>query len=359
MKAQQFLSWYKESSKKYADQFLKEWQGEAKRFGQIPGQMVKKFRKLYPRGKQLRGALAVLGYQIAGGKNLEEALKASIVMELMETSILIADDVFDRDEIRRGIPTIHKQWERETGDKRYKIGDLDAEHYGKSMAHTTTIVGFHLVPLALAEVDFPDEVKTKALNFYCRSLINTGFGEALDISSSYQPLKRRQNWAQRIHDTKTVWYSAILPLTFGAILAGRKDKEWLESLTEYARALGRTFQIQDDIIGSFGDPKKTGKSNVSDIVDGRWTVLVELLWKRASEPDRQILIKIFEKEKRGGREIRQVKKLMVKYQIAKLARQRAGRYLRKGLAVIPRITDNPGHQDTMRNLLEFMMERTK
>lgn len=357
MTVREFLIWYKKASKKYAERFLAKWQKEARICGEIPGEVIKKFIDLYPRGKQLRGALAVLGYQVAGGKDLQEILKASIAMELMETSILIADDVFDRDRIRRGIPTIHCQWEKLATN--YKLQATSAKHFAYSMAHITAIVGFHLIPLIVSETKFSTEAKGKALNFYCRSLIQTGFGEAMDISSSYQSIKEKQSCSQKIHDTKTVWYSAILPLSFGTILAGKQEGKWLDDLGAYAQALGRVFQTQDDVIGSFGDPKKTGKSNTSDIADGRWTVLVEILWKKAGKNDRQKLKQVLEKKKRGFKEVKVVKSLMVKYGVVELARKQAGRYLEQGLAVVPRITKNKEYQEILRNLLEFMLKRAK
>jgi len=357
MEAKEYLVWYKKSSQKYADKFLKKWQREAGEDSQISKEMVVKFIDLYPRGKMLRGALSVLGYQVAGGEDLKEMLKASIVMELMETSILIADDIFDRDEIRRGIPTIHRQWQDKLQVTSFKL--QDRIHYGNSMAQITSIFGFHLIPLVLVETRFTREIKEKALSFYCQGLIKTAFGEALDISSSWQDVKEKQLSSQQIHDAKTVWYSAILPLTFGAILAGKKDDKWFLDLKQYAQILGRIFQIQDDIIGSFGDPKKTGKSNTSDIADGRWTVLVEILWKKAGKKDREILERVFGKSKRSDSEIKQVKDLMVKYEVVELARKRAERYLKEGLRIIPKITKNKKYEETMRELLYFMIKRAK
>jgi len=364
MTAKNFLTWYKKASKKYAERFLAKWQKEAEKAGGIPEELVRRFSDLYPRGKMLRGALSVLGYQAAGGKDLQEMLKASMAMELMETSILIADDVFDRDKIRRGLPTIHEQWKRLATRH---LPQATSQHYGESMAHLTSIVGFHLIPLALAETSFSREVKEKALNFYCFSLIQTSFGEAMDISSFLFPARSNSAYAgldlaglaAKIHQLKTVEYSAILPLTFGALLAGKKKGKWLENLQKYAQCLGRVFQIQDDIIGSFGNPAKTGKSNTSDISDGRWTVLVEVLWEKANAKDKQVLGKIFEKSKRGVGEIKAVKGLMVKYGVVGLARERAQGYLEEGLGMVPKVTGDKKYRETLESLLKFVISRTR
>lgn len=357
MTAKEFLIWYKRSSKKYADRFLAKWQKEAKICGKISDQMIKKFADLYPRGKQFRGALMVLGYQIAGGKDLKEILKASIFIELFHTAILICDDVFDRDEVRRGSPTIHEQWRRLA--TRYLPRAISQQHYGNSMGVNTGIMGFYLAQIPLLQANFPLERKHKALLEFSRFAIRLIWGEGMDISSN--PASAELNLAAsvaKIHQFKTVEYTGIMPLRIGGILANASQQK-LKLLEKYGEILGRAFQIQDDIIGSFGDPKKTGKSNLSDIADGRWTVLLEILWGRTSKRDKQLLKKIFEKSKRGNKEIKQVKDLMVKYKVVNLARQRAERYLKEGLAVISRVTKNKRYQETMEELLKFMLSRTK
>jgi len=366
MTAKEFLIWYKKASKKYSETFLAKWQSEAGKAGQVPEEMVGKFADLYPRGKMLRGALSFLGYQVAGGKRMQEILKASIFVELFNTAILICDDVFDSDKIRRGLPTIHEQWKELVSSKKPHFAHsttlrvtLGARHYGHSMGINTGIMGFYLAQIPLLEANFSIKRKHKALLEFSRFAARLAWGEGMDISSSY-PIARLNlaGNARKIHQLKTVEYTGIMPLKIGAVLAGASQKK-LELLGKYGESLGRVFQIQDDIIGSFGDPVKTGKSNTSDISDGRWTVLVEILWEKADKKDKQVLRKIFEKSKRGAGEIKVVKSLMVKYEVVGLARERAQRYLRKGLGVVPKVTKDKEHQDTMENLLYFMISRTK
>jgi len=346
------LNQYRKEVLPYTDKFYHKYKNKADKIGIIPSEILTKLFKLHPRGKMHRGALVVLGYELAGGKVRIEAVKASIAWELYATNILIADDIIDRDDTRRGIPTIHKQWE--TYFTKQKL-----DHFGESMGIITAIIGFHMAPLALDKTSFSADTKLKVLNYLFQSAIETGYGEALDISTTWQLLDEKKQSSKLIHQYKTVNYSAVSPLLFGATLADCHDDNLLNSLTLYGQFLGKIFQIQDDILGIFGNPAKTGKSNESDIIEGRWTILIELLNKDTNITDRKVLHKILAKTKRTKVDIDKIKQLIQKYAILDKAQAEALTYLYKGIEIIPNITDNKDHQDTLRNLLEFMIKREK
>jgi len=352
MELSTYINQYRKQVSPFTDKFYELYKNKANKIGQIPSEILDRLFKLHPKGKMHRGALVVLGYELAGGKNRVEAIKASIAWELYATNILIADDIIDRDSIRRGMPTIHKQWENY-----FPIQNLT--HYGESMGIITAIIGFHLAPLALNQCNFPDTIKQKALNYLFESALETGYGEALDISTTWQTLDEKKQSSKLIHQYKTVNYSAVSPLLFGATLADCHDDNFINNLTLYGQFLGKIFQIQDDILGIFGNPAKTGKSNESDIKEGRWTILIELLNKNCSQSDRKILLDILGKTKRTKLDINIVKKLMAKYAILEKTQAKALAYLYKGIEMIPNITDNKDYQDTLKNLLEFMIKREK
>jgi len=181
----------------------------------------------------------------------------------------------------------------------------------------------------------------------------------LDISSSFQNLSDKQNSSALIHKYKTVNYSAVSPLLFGVTLADCKNKKLTRNLVSYGENLGKIFQIQDDILGTFGEPDKMGKSNESDLKEGRWTILVETLHKQAKVADRKTLLTTLTKKKRNLKDVEKIKKLMQKYDILTKAQVKAQAYLYKGLEIIPEITDDQDHRDTLQNLLEFMIKREK
>jgi len=353
METQALLADYRRSITSCANAFFSRWRKEAVKAGKMPIDMVEKFAAVFLKGKLLRGALVVLGYNLAGGTKQEDILKASLAVELLHTSFLIADDVFDNDDTRRGEPSLHKQW-----GKQYSSG-VNSEHLGKSLAFDTTIVGLLLAPLALENTSFSNKVKQQALFYYFRKGVETGWGEGLDIVSPSESLKNKRKAFQVIHDYKTVEYSGVLPLHFGALLAGKTEKEWLTALDEYGRNLGRIFQIKDDIIGSFGNSQITGKANDGDIKQARWTVLMELLFEKMNEKETEKVSNILGKQKVSDKDISYIKSLMQQYSTVPKAREKAQEFLTLGLACVPTVTQDPAHQDTLKNILYFMLEREK
>ncbi|MEM0145314.1 MAG: polyprenyl synthetase family protein, partial [Thermoplasmata archaeon] len=72
-------------------------------------------------GKRLRPILMIVGYKLYGGKNEEEIIKASCSIEMVQSYLLIHDDVIDESNLRRNKPTLHKIYEKKYNDK--KFGD--------------------------------------------------------------------------------------------------------------------------------------------------------------------------------------------------------------------------------------------
>ncbi len=361
MKIADFLYQYQQDAIKYYQTFFEEYQKRAVITGIIPSSLLIKFRDMYPRGKQLRGALSVLGYQIGGGKAIKQMLKASIIMELMETSTLILDDILDDDDKRRGIDTIHKQWEKSL---KVKYNKIEKYRYGQNMAITTGIVGYHLAMNIFSKLEFDGDILKKAINLYSNVMVDTGYGEAIDISSSYLTFDERRDISKNIHYFKTVQYTAMLPLKFGLTFAGVNiNSPIYGNISKYAEALGNIFQIKDDILGSFGDPKITGKSNIQDLREARWTILVEILFNcLESNIDKSDLIKfkrIFSRTKLDDKQIQIIKQMFKKYDILRKINIMSNQFLQTGIKYTQKVSNNIQHQETLKDLLLFAYNRKK
>src|SRR4030042_6751265 len=112
-------------------------------------------------------------------------------------------------------------------------------------------------------------------------------GEELDI---FLGLGQRleENNILKIIEYKTASYTIDGPLQIGAILAGANLKT-LKKLSSYAFPLGIAFQIQDDILGMFGDSKKTGKPVGADLREGKQTLLIIEARKRANGKQSKVI----------------------------------------------------------------------
>src|SRR3989338_904647 len=108
---------------------------------------------------------------------------------------------------------------------------------------------------------FTDSQKVACFAKIISTIIETGYGEALDVEYS-------QRWAnfkniRQMTELKTAKYTFVGPLTVGAIL-GKANKSQIQALTGFGLKVGLAFQIQDDVLGVFGNEKVIGKSVLSD-----------------------------------------------------------------------------------------------
>ena len=227
-------------------------------------------------GKRLRGALVVLGCEAAGGDR-STVLDASVGMELLHAYLLVHDDFMDRDEMRRGGPTVHAALARTTG----------SEHLGASLS---VLLGSLCEAWALELVlstRVPPERTLAAGRLLARALQEVTVGQMEDLSAPLgRDLSARDVLA--VQAMKTGSYSFDLPLRLGALLAGATEPV-LAALERFARPLGQAFQIADDLLGTFGTPELTGKANASDLREGKRTLLVARAFDKADARDAALL----------------------------------------------------------------------
>jgi geranylgeranyl diphosphate synthase type I len=210
-------------------------------------------------GKRLRGALVLIGCDAAGGDK-EMALPASLGCELLHAYLLIHDDFMDRDELRRGGPTLH-----------VSLGQEHGQHLGGSVALLLgSLCQAWGHELLLSTAAAPERV-LRAARIFEEAIAEVTQGQMLDLLAS----RREPSSAEvlEIERRKTGGYTFELPLRLGAALGGAT--EGVEAaLRAYARPLGQAFQIVDDLLGTFGHPDVTGKPNASDLREGKRTLLV-------------------------------------------------------------------------------------
>ena len=226
-------------------------------------------------GKRLRGALVLLGCEAAGGRR-DLALPASLGCELLHAYLLVHDDFMDRDELRRGGPTLH-----------VSLGKEHGEHLGGSVALLLgSLAQAWAHELVLATPAPADRVLRAAQRFEA-AIAEVTAGQMMDLLAS-----RRETTSAEVLEIerhKTGGYSFELPLLLGSALAG--GSEALEkALRGYALPLGQAFQIADDLLGTFGAPEVTGKPNASDLREGKRTLLITRALERATAADRAALL---------------------------------------------------------------------
>jgi len=228
-----------------------------------------------------------VSYEELGGTNAEAITRASCAVELMQSFLLIHDDVMDRSELRRGRPTLHR-WYQTRCAKQVR----DAEHFGSAMAILAGDLASQWAMLVLSQASFSPDRVARALACYNRIAVDVCYGQVLDMILPQYPLNEaREEDLWKVMQYKTARYTTEGPLHLGAILAGA-DAGMLEQLSAYGVPLGVAFQLQDDILGVFGEEAQTGKLAASDLTDGKRTPLLVKAWKRGSERERRVLTQV-------------------------------------------------------------------
>jgi len=245
----------------------------ARRHGPEVLEMVSAVRDLCLRGgKRFRPALLVAGYRAASERAaLEPALDAGVALELLQAYLLIHDDWMDGDLVRRGGPAVHAQLaKRFRSEQKGHASGILAGDYASAVALE-----------ALSQVEMKGKVALSALACFAEMQLDAIAGQQLDlIGGNYD--------VELAYQLKTGSYTVRGPLRLGAILASASPRT-LRALDRFALPVGVAFQLRDDLLSAFGDPKRTGKPLGSDLRAGKRTALLACGLKLARGKDLRTL----------------------------------------------------------------------
>lgn len=351
MSAVDYIKDYIKKTAPLLDKIFKEKEKEAARMSPITAEMMRIYRK-FMGGKNIRGALIKLGYECFGGKSEKEILKASLMIEIAHAFLIMHDDIMDNDRLRRGMPTIHLQYEQ-LHQKRYAKGD--SEHYGKCLAIDLGDAGFTLANLLLIETDFPSKVKLKVLRRFNEVILTTAFGQAMDISFENSEKFTEDNII-KVHSLKTANYTITAPLQYGALLAGKEGGK-VEKIKNYGLPVGIAFQLRDDELGLFSDEKTLGKPIASDVGEDKITMLHLKSLELASPKDKKFLEYAYGNRHLTPKEIERVRGITVKTGALAYSQKLSKDLVKKGKKFVPQITTNPKFQDLLYKMADYMIER--
>lgn len=205
-------------------------------------------------GKRIRPYLTTVSYRLLGGQDNTLALQLSIIPELIHNFLLVHDDIMDKSDTRRGVPTIHKAYER--------TSSYDASHFGQSMAILAGDLLHSLAGGALMELPMQADKKVALQAVIERAVQRTIFGQELDLRINQQETATRDE-ILTMQQYKTAYYTFDAPLKMGAIAAGAIEQD-IQKLSEYALASGTAFQITDDILDN---ETSTNKELTSKYID--------------------------------------------------------------------------------------------
>ena len=213
-------------------------------------------------GKALRPRFCYWGHAVSGKRAGAALLRACAALELMHAFALIHDDLMDGSDMRRGVPSLHRQLAAEHRRHGW-AGDSDG--YGQAIAMLTGDYAFALAGQLTATLPL------RARLVWGRVVNELTAGQFLDLTGA----ARRDRSAEVARTTavlKSGRYTVTGPLRLGAAVAGLAELP--DSLAQYGDLVGEAFQLRDDLLGVFGDPRLTGKPVGEDLRAGKPTQLI-------------------------------------------------------------------------------------
>ncbi|MEU4878551.1 polyprenyl synthetase family protein [Streptomyces sp. NPDC021608] len=237
-------------------------------------------------GKRIRPLMCVLGWYAAGGTSPVppvSVLRVAACLEIFHAFALMHDDVMDGSDQRRGRPSLHRT--------------LAAHHPGHPRADrlgvNAAILAGDLVLVwsdeLLTSTPMTPEQINAVLPVVYRMRREIVTGQYLDLVTTGRPTDSLST-ALRIARYKTTQYTVEGPLHIGAALAGA-DQSLLHVLSTIASPLGEAFQLRDDLLGTFGDPHRTGKPTLDDLREGKHTALLACALRRADRAGQKLLLR--------------------------------------------------------------------
>jgi len=202
-------------------------------------------------GKRLRPALLLLAADAVNRGSSSNVVPAALALELTHSFTLIHDDIMDGDTVRRGVPTVHTQWDEPTA---ILAGDV------------LFATAFEFICLA----DVPDNAKVRATSLLARTCVEICEGQHMDMSFEEQDDVSEGEYFKLVEKKTGALYAAAAGI--GSILA-QGNPRYTDALFRFGQGIGMAFQIQDDLIDLLAPPEVSGKDQGSDLRKGKKTLI--------------------------------------------------------------------------------------
>lgn len=236
-------------------------------------------------GKRLRPAFVYWGHRATGADHFEGIFGPAGAVELLHTFALIHDDVMDRSPERRGRPAVHEALA--CTHVQEGLGG-DPGWFGVGGAILAGDLAFVWADHLLDTAALPATVIARARAVFTQLRIEVMAGQYLDLRLTGRE-SAGESESLRVALLKSGRYTVTRPLQLGATIGG-SSAPLDAALRAYGDSAGLAFQLRDDVLGLFGNPLVTGKGALSDLREGKRTVLMLRALGRARPTERAVLV---------------------------------------------------------------------
>lgn len=282
-------------------------------------------------GKRIRPILVMLAAELFN-KSAQSVLNQALAVELFHNFTLIHDDIMDKAPLRRGVPTIHEQWNESQGILSGDVLLIVAYQYLMKSEEQ------HLGALAQA---------------FNKMAIEVCEGQQLDMDFENRHDVQIEEYINMIRLKTSVLLGCALEL--GAIVAQASDSDKTH-LYEFGVNIGIAFQIQDDILDVYADASKFGKQVGGDIIANKKTYLY--LKAISSANTEQNLV--FEQQMNNSKheeKVQVIRELYNQLEVRKHAEQTMNAYYQKAMHHLQNIQVDENNKAPLIALSDYLMNR--
>ena len=285
-------------------------------------------------GKRLRPYMVLKSCQILRGKRAD-ALPAAAAVEMIHNFTLLHDDIMDNDEMRHGVPTVHKK-------------------FGVPIAILAGDVLFSKAYQTISNSHLPEGIAIKLVEKLSKACVDVCEGQLSDIKMGQSKgIPTRNQYIKMIRKKTASLFEVSCAMGAICSKAGKKD---IANLSSFGENLGIAFQITDDLIGVVGDPKITKKPVGNDLREGKKSLPILLSIKKAKGKDKKILLKSFENPKATKKDLEEAVKVIGNLGIEESVRNTSLYYIEKARKLLNGYSGQA--KDELTVLLDFVVRRS-
>jgi geranylgeranyl diphosphate synthase type I len=165
----------------------------------------------------------------------------------------------------------------------------------------------------VGESNIPLRVKNKFIKIFSDTYEITALGQVFDILHSHpRKIEHPLETPLEIASMKTAYYTIYYPMLMGYILSGKDSAREKKLIEKFSIPLGLAFQLSDDVKGVFGKENATGKPSDSDILEGKFTLLIDSTLRSLAGNERDRFIALFTKKKKDKKDVVRIREMIRK-----------------------------------------------
>ena len=284
-------------------------------------------------GKRIRPTLMLLAYNMFR-EDPERILMQAVALETYHNYTLLHDDLMDHADLRRGHETVHKRW-----------NDNQAILSGDSM----------LVLAYERMAQCPADKLGEVLSLFTQTALEIGEGQQYDIDFETRNDVSEDEYIEMIRLKTSVLLACALKI--GAVLAGASKTD-ADNLYKFGEQIGLAFQLQDDYLDVYGDPKIFGKAVGGDIVSNKKTYMLINAFNRANSSQRAELQRLINTESFDrDKKVAAVTALYNEMSIDKMAKNKMDFFYEQSQRYLDRVSVQEEYKCELRAYAERMMKR--